>query len=61
MPKTLSAHRLRHTAASSLLDQGMSEGAVMKIMGWSDRSMLDRYVQDTAAKRAIEEFRSLNL
>ena len=33
----------------------------MAVAGWSDRSMLDRYVADTANERAIEEARRLGL
>jgi integrase/recombinase XerD len=49
-------HRLRHTAASAALDAGMAEGDVMAHMGWSSRQMLDRYVEDTAQRRAAENF-----
>ena len=54
-------HRLRHTSASRWLDRGGSEGGLMQQMGWKDRSMLDRYVRDTAARRAREEACRLNL
>jgi integrase/recombinase XerD len=54
-------HRLRHTSASRWLDAGGSEGGLMQQMGWRDRSMLDRYVRDTAARRAREEAARLNL
>ena len=50
-------HRLRHTAASAALDAGLSEGAVMASLGWSSRAMLDAYVEDTAQRRAAEDFR----
>ena len=55
--KAMHAHRLRHTSASRALDAGMSEGDVMAQHGWSSRAMLDRYVQDTAQRRAAENFR----
>ncbi len=54
-------HRLRHTAASRWLTRGGSEGGLMAVAGWTSREMLDRYVQDTAAERAAEEARRLNL
>ena len=54
-------HRLRHTMASQWLRRGGSEGGLMAVAGWSDRSMLDRYVADTANDRAIEEARRLGL
>ena len=50
-------HRLRHTAASAALDAGMAEGDVLAAFGWRSRAMLDRYVADTAQKRAAENFR----
>jgi site-specific recombinase XerD len=54
-------HRLRHTGASRWLDAGGSEGGLMAVAGWSSRDMLARYVQDTAAERAADESRKLNL
>ena len=54
-------HRLRHTGASRWLDAGGSEGGLMAVAGWSSRDMLARYVQDTAAERAIDEARGLGL
>ncbi len=54
-------HRLRHTAASRWLRAGGSEGGLMQVAGWRSRSMLDRYVEDTAAERAFEEAKRLNL
>jgi integrase len=54
-------HRLRHTAASRWLQAGGTEGGLMSIAGWASRDMLSRYVEDTAAERAAEESRRLNL
>lgn len=54
-------HRLRHTAASRWLRAGGSEQGLMAVAGWRSRSMLDRYTEDTAAERAIDEARRLNL
>jgi hypothetical protein len=30
------------------------EGGLMRLMGWTDTSMLDRYVDDLQVQRAIE-------
>jgi len=49
-------HRLRHTGASGMLDDGMSEGSVMAVCGWSSRDMIAIYTGDTAARRAAAEF-----
>lgn len=54
-------HRLRHTAASRWLRAGGTEGGLMQAAGWRSRSMLDRYVEDTAAERMLEEAQRLNL
>lgn len=54
-------HRLRHTGASRWLAAGGSEGGLMAVAGWSSRVMIDRYTEDTAAERAIEESRRLGL
>ncbi len=54
-------HRLRHTGASRWLRAGGSEGGLMAIAGWSSRDMIGRYTEDTAAERAAEESRRLNL
>jgi integrase/recombinase XerD len=54
--KAFHPHRLRHTAASAALDAGMAEGDVLAAFGWSSRQMLDRYVEDTAQRRAAANF-----
>lgn len=54
-------HRMRHTAATRWLTAGGSEGGAMAVFGWSRRDMLDRYTAATAADRAAEEARRLNL
>jgi site-specific recombinase XerD len=54
-------HRLRHTAATRWLRAGGSEGGLMTIAGWSTRSMLDRYTAHSAAERAADEAKRLNL
>ncbi|SBS70916.1 Phage integrase family protein [uncultured Mycobacterium sp.] len=54
-------HKLRHTAATRWLRAGGSEGGLMAVAGWSSREMLDRYVRASAAERAADEARGLNL
>lgn len=54
-------HRLRNTAATRWLAKGGSEGGLLAVAGWKQRSMLDRYVAATASARAAEEARGLNL
>jgi integrase/recombinase XerD len=54
-------HRTRHTAATRWLARGGSEGGLMAIAGWRQRSMMDRYVAATASARAAEESRKLDL
>jgi integrase/recombinase XerD len=55
------AHRLRHTAAVRWLNSGGSEAGLMAHAGWSNRSMIDRYVKSAAEQIAAEEFDRLNL
>ncbi len=52
-------HMFRHSCADRLLSAGMNEGSVMDVMGWSDRTMLDRYGASVRHKRAIEDYRRL--
>lgn len=54
-------HVLRHTFASRWSAAGGSEGGLMSVAGWSDRTMLDRYGRATASQRAADEARTLNL
>ena len=54
-------HRLRHTFASRWLAQGGSEGGLMAQAGWSNRSMIDLYVRDSAGEESIREARRLDL
>lgn len=51
-------HQLRHTWALSMLVPGHSEGDVMQLGGWRDRSMLSRYGASAAAERARAADRS---
>lgn len=59
--KDFHPHRTRHTGATRWLDAGGSEGGLMAIAGWKQRSMMDRYVAATASARAAEESKGLNL
>ena len=54
-------HLLRHTAATRWLRAGGSEGGLMAVAGWSTRDMIDRYTGASAAERAADEARGLNL
>lgn len=54
-------HVTRHTASQRWLAAGGSEGGLMTIAGWSRRDMVDRYTRATAAERAVNEARGLNL
>jgi site-specific recombinase XerD len=52
-------HQFRHTFASDWLEGGGAEGDLMRLMGWNDRSMLDRYGADLAVHRAIQAKRRM--
>jgi site-specific recombinase XerD len=54
-------HLLRHTAATRWLRAGGSEAGLMAVAGWSTRDMIDRYTGASAAERAADEARELNL
>jgi site-specific recombinase XerD len=54
-------HRTRHTAATRWLLHGGSEGGLMAIAGWSSRAMIDRYTGASAAERALDEAKGLDL
>lgn len=54
-------HLTRHTSAQRWLSAGGSEGGLMSVAGWTSRAMLTRYTEATAAERAAEEARKLNL
>lgn len=55
LTRTMHPHLLRHTWATLLLQEGLREGDVRQLAGWSRSSrMLERYTQSTAAERALE-------
>jgi len=45
-------HMFRHTFAHEYLRSGGAEGDLVRITGWKDRQMLDRYGASVAAERA---------
>jgi integrase/recombinase XerD len=47
-------HMFRRTFAHDWLAGGGAEGDLMRLMGWQDRAMLDRYGADLQVQRAIE-------
>jgi site-specific recombinase XerD len=47
-------HQFRHTFAHDWLNGGGAEGDLMRLMGWADRSMLDRYGADLQVQRAVQ-------
>jgi site-specific recombinase XerD len=57
----LHAHVFRHTFAHNFRAAGGSEGDLMVLGGWHNRTMLDRYGASAAADRAAEAARRLSL
>jgi integrase/recombinase XerD len=47
-------HQFRHTFANDWQMGGGSEGDLMRLMGWSSRSMVDRYAKDMQMQRAVK-------
>lgn len=54
-------HQFRHTLAHNWLDNGGSEGDLMRLMGWKSRNMLDRYGASAASRRARDAHRRMSL
>jgi site-specific recombinase XerD len=54
-------HLMRNTYATRWLRAGGSEQGLMSVAGWSSRSMIDRYTGASAAERAADEARKLDL
>lgn len=48
-------HLFRHAFAHNWLSKGGSEGGLMRLAGWSSRTMVQRYGASAATKRAHEE------
>lgn len=54
-------HQLRHVFVDACFSQGMSEGEVMSLMGWSTAAMCRRYASARRAQRAIDTYRRLGI
>lgn len=60
--KHVHPHMLRHSYAHRHLAAGGEEGDLMRLLGWSDRTMLDRYAASTAAQeRALDAQKRMRL
>lgn len=53
----LHPHQFRHTFAHTWLADGGQETDLMRLAGWSSRSMLSRYAASAADERAAESYR----
>lgn len=57
----LHAHQFRHTFAHRWLANGGTEGDLMRLAGWRNRPMLDRYGRSVADVRARDAHRRMAL
>jgi integrase len=53
-PDDVHPHMMRDTFCNNWLASGGSEGDLMRLMGWTDRSMVDRYTEDMQVQRAVD-------
>jgi len=54
-------HMFRHTFVDSWLERNGGENALMQVVGWRSRKMVDRCAKSRAGARALEAQRALNL
>jgi site-specific recombinase XerD len=54
-------HQFRHTYATTFLDHGGAESALMRQGGWRSRKVMERYTKTTADARSDREARQLNI